>query len=181
MTRSRLYTLITWAFIGNIGRMISSDPDGSLSISKAEEWQFYKTFVDVFREMAIPDDEISSSLQALKLITAQQDWYVLDSRNSTADIVNRWLSLPEIQSFLKINRFENTLWYNREAFGDLLWWMTVIAMVRQQGAADATENQAIETLLGCHEIVRSLQEADAVSDFQVEKLLSLVNTTEQES
>jgi glycosidase len=178
MTHSRLYTLITWAFIGNIGRLTAADPDGSLSISKAEEWQFYKTFAEVFHEIGIEEEEISRSLQALKLITAQQDWYGLDSRNPTPQILERWFSLPEIQSFLKVNRFENTLWYNRESFADLLWWMTVIAVVRQQGTAGATENQTIETLLGCLEIVRSLQKANTVSDFQVDRLLSWMNSAD---
>jgi glycosidase len=171
MTPANFAVLNTWAFIGRIGELFGDDPDGMLSQAKAEEWQFYKVFANALKDMGVNESEVDPAVQALELITRQQNWFLKDSRKPTTEIIQHLFSQPEIQAFLQFNRFKDVLWYNREAFTSLLWWLMAIAVVRQQGSPDSTENQTVETLIGCYEIIQSLEKANASSDYQVEKLL----------
>ena len=171
LSRPNFCALVVWAFIGQIGSLDHNGPDSMLSQTRAEEWQFYKVLNEVLTGMGIDSSPAVRAVQALKLITARPDWYETASRQTTSEIISDWFSLPDIQSFLHCNRFEGILWYNREAFDSLLWWMTTGALLQARSDPRATENQALETLIGCHEIVRSLQKADKNSEYQVEKLL----------
>ncbi len=179
LSRPNFCALVVWAFIGQIGSLNHTDPDDMLSQARAEEWQFYKVLNEVLTGMGIDSSEAVRAVQALKLITARPDWYETASRQTTSEIISDWFSLPDIQSFLHCNRFEGILWYNREAFDSLLWWMTTAALLQARSDPRATENQALETIIGCHEIVRSLQKADKNSEYQVEKLLESAKKLEK--
>jgi len=89
--------------------------------------------------------------------------------------VSGWFSIPEIQSFLQFNRFEGILWYNRDAFATLIWSMMTIAVLRTRALPDSTENEALESLLGSHEVMKTLQKADKNSAYQVENLIAYIN------
>jgi glycosidase len=175
LSRANFYTLITWAFIGQIGHYQDTDLDGMRSQTRADEWQFYKGFAQTLKDLEISEEDSLRSVQLLKLITTQQDWYNNASRLSIPEIVSGWFSIPEIQSFLQFNRFEGILWYNRDAFATLIWSMMTIAVLRTRALPDSTENEALETLLGSHEVMKTLQKADKNSAYQVENLIAYIN------
>lgn len=162
--------LICWAFIGFIGHAKNADSDYLLSQTWAEEWQFYKTFINTLKQMDIPEDTANRCLHILRLITSQQDWYSRLSKASLIDIVKTWFSTPETQGFIQVNRFEDILWYNRESFSTFLYWMFVVAVIKSQTQPGATQNETIETILGCYDIICQLQKADEKSEYQLDKL-----------
>jgi len=166
-----LYTLLSWVFIGQLGKAKTKADPELLSQAWAEEWQLYKTLTSTLVQMELPESEISNALKALRLITSQQDWYVQMGKKPFPEIAKTWFSNPEIQSFLQVNRFEDILWYNRECFADFLWWMALVALICCEMQPQFSRNDVAETLLGSYEILQSLIKADKVSDSQVEKLL----------
>ena len=171
LSELNLYTLVTWSFIGQIGRLKGPDPEGMLSQSWSEEWQLSKYYAAALAQMGVTEAEIARSLKALKLITGQQDWYTTLGKKPLSEIAGIWFSTPEIQAFLQVNRFEDILWYNREAFAAFLWWMTIVAVIECEVNPRCTRNDSAETLLGCFAIVRGLLKADKKANFQVEQLL----------
>ena len=175
LTQINLYTLITWNFIGQLGRTKTNDDAGVLSQVWAEEWQLYKTFSDTLVQMNFPEAEISHSLKALRLITGQQNWYSLLGKKPLSEIAKAWFSTPEIQDYLQINRFEGILWYDRNAFADFLWWMAVIAFIHCEMKPNCTRSDSAETLLGCYSILQQLLKADQSSEYQLEKLLDILH------
>jgi hypothetical protein len=61
------------------------------------------------------------------------------------------------------------LWFNAEAFEQLLWWMTLIAAVVI--SVDSPSEQAAEAIVSCYGVVKELQHAEAESEYQLERLL----------
>jgi len=176
LSPSRFYTLVAWAFIGQIGTQKAADSDGTLSLARAEEWQFYKVLADALRDADTPDEQANRCIQALKLITTQQHWFAADMKKPTAEIARRLFTQPDVQTFLQFNRFEDVLWYNREAFNELLWWLTAAVFVHERANPISTDNQVVEVLIGCHEIVQTLQKANKKAAYRVEKLLECFKT-----
>jgi len=169
-----LHTLLAWAFFGQLGNAQKSDPDYIHTLSWAEEWQFFKAFESVISQFGLTHEVTHRQLLALRLIINQQDWYKTLGKEPLDQIVKTWFSTPEIQSFLQVNRFKDILWYNREAFQAFLWWMFVIAGVKSQASPAATQSETLEVILGCAEIIDQLEKADAKSQYQVDKLLEIV-------
>jgi hypothetical protein len=82
-----------------------------------------------------------------------------------------WLSVEEIRAFLNINRFHEKLWFNKEAFESLLWWMMTIGLISRISMPDTSLTEALEDLLDAFDHISKLHEAEEDSDYQLEKLL----------
>jgi hypothetical protein len=92
-----------------------------------------------------------------------------------ATVLRTWLSDREVQTFLNVNRYRDVLWYNKEAFEELVWWMFVVAVL---DLAETTEPAALPTAIStCYKVIQRLQQAEAVSDYQVEKLVEAAQST----
>ncbi len=84
-----------------------------------------------------------------------------------------WLKDTDLQRFLQINRYQDILWYNREAFDELLWWLYTSSLVTSAREIQEPE-EIIEAAEARYAILRQLLAAQAVSGYQVEKLLAAV-------
>ena len=76
----------------------------------------------------------------------------------------------EAQQYLGVNRYQDILWYNREAFVDLIWWLYVTAIVHC--VAHLPADQVAQAVIKRYSIIHQIQQASAESSYQVEKLLS---------
>ena len=71
-----------------------------------------------------------------------------------------------------MNRYQDVLWFNKEAFDQLLWWLLLVAEVN--AAARRPPAEAGEQIHACYGVVRQLRQAEEESGYQVEELLTLV-------
>jgi hypothetical protein len=81
-----------------------------------------------------------------------------------------WLHDPELQQLIQVNRCRGVLWFNKEAFEQLLWW----ALVTESAGASARSARggtgASQDILGAYRTVRELQQAAKESGYQLEAL-----------
>ena len=89
-------------------------------------------------------------------------------------VLESWFQDPEVQQFLQVNRYQDVLWFNCEAFERWLWWMLLVAVV--DGSADPHRPAATvaREIAGHYEIIRQLRRRAQESGYQVERLLELV-------
>jgi hypothetical protein len=72
---------------------------------------------------------------------------------------------------IQVNRYGGVLWFNQEAFEQLLGWMLTIATIGIS-TGDALEREEVaQEIVSCYEVIRSLQQAGAESEYQVVKLV----------
>jgi hypothetical protein len=83
-------------------------------------------------------------------------------------VLRRWLADNEVQRLLRVNRYQGVLWFNEEAFKQVLWWMMIVATVAI--AADGRE-AAAERIAQCYCVIEELQRAGEASGYQLENLL----------
>jgi hypothetical protein len=79
-----------------------------------------------------------------------------------------------VQQFLRVNRYGDVLWFNREAFEQLLWWLFVAATVQTTASRPAAE--AAADILAAYKLVEQLHQAEERSGYQVEELVRLVQS-----
>jgi len=161
----------TWAFLSHLGDLADGSNPEMQTISWLDEFQLNKVLVDAFQVHGVDETTVYRHIAALRLLIQQQHWYTKLGNSPLISILEAWLSTNEIRYFLNINRHQDILWFNQEAFEEFLWWMMVVALV--EGATNPESNSAvsIEQTLGAYEIVQKLLKAEKASDFQVNKLL----------
>ncbi|MGD0708745.1 MAG: alpha-amylase family glycosyl hydrolase [Anaerolineaceae bacterium] len=170
----RWLTLFGWLFTHSLGKLAGDDAFEDQSQSWLDEWQLGKVLAEAYQDFGIEASSAARMVNNVRFMIGQQNWYGHLGKLSLSQILENWLSDPSIQQFLGINRFQDILWFNQEAFDELLWWMKTLAIV--QTAAEPTFNasQFIECILGLEEIVSRLSKAEKTSDFQIALLVEAV-------
>ncbi|MCJ7530879.1 MAG: hypothetical protein MUO64_07580, partial [Anaerolineales bacterium] len=86
-------------------------------------------------------------------------------------ILHSWLIDLDVQHFLQVNRFQDTLWFNKEAFNELLHLMFAIAVIQNLAMYENDVSKSCHQIVNCFEIISKLKQAAAASGYQIDKLL----------
>jgi glycosidase len=89
-------------------------------------------------------------------------------------VLESWLQDPEVQQFLQVNRYQDVLWFNKEAFEHWLWWMLLVAVVASSADPRRPATAVAHEIAEHCKIVQQLRRAGQESGYQVERLLELV-------
>jgi glycosidase len=175
--------ILGWLFTIQLGKIISTDGYEEISRSWMDEWMLNKIFVSTLNDLGLDERSNWRAVTLVKLLTSHHNWWkAIDdnqakgSRAASYRILTSILSDSDAQSYLGVNRHQDILWFNKEAFGDLLWWLYIISAVEISGIhtkADQTDEDA-KLILGCYTEILNLITNAQVSGYKLEKLLDLV-------
>ena len=149
----------------------------ALSRSWMDEWLLGKLTAQALVDSGLTVAEADRQVSLLKVLIAHQGLlHPATSVPTPYDLLLTLLRDDEVQRFLAVNRFEDVLWYNKEAFAELLHGLFAAAIVSRLAAI--RENVAA-TVNDLYDLVAALQAADAASGYRVEKLLELAGERPQ--
>lgn len=175
-------TLLSWLFTHKLGKTILIDREDEAdeaSRSWIDEWLLGKIIAGTLRDLGIEDGASWRAVSLVKLLTTHSTWYQNSINNSddAALILQGWFKDGQLQAYLGVNRYQDTLWFNQESFEDLLWWAFAVAVVKIVSYPDSATKEStrmiVKRILGCYHLINQLQNAALKSGFQVEKLLEL--------
>ncbi len=191
-------TLLGWLTLHRLGEISSPQENAGLSRSWIDELLLGRMVQGALVDMGLDDSTAWRSLNLIKLLTTHQDWWragvaggssqneqKTNAAHSTGStILRNWLRDEELQNFLGIHRYQDVLWYNKEAFEEMLWWMFVVGVVQIVADYDQQDREAPESgnalpgaadaLLTCYEIIARFILAEKDSEYKIEKLLDAV-------
>jgi hypothetical protein len=96
------------------------------------------------------------------------------AQNQPHDVLESLLKDHEVNQFLKVNRFNDILWFNKEAFDELRGWLLQVAIVDLISDPLGSSSERMKEIERCHRIILKWKEAEKRSEYQVEKLLEAV-------
>lgn len=179
-------TLLGWIFSHELGKLQSAAEYEEISRAWIDEWMLGRIIGTALRDMAIPEADAWRATGIVRLLTRHHSWWQpmsqpMDEISGATDkvvaypapsptsILRIWLSDRDVQSFISMNRHQDILWFNKEAFEEWLWWMFLVAVL---DLVDAHEPEEIPArVIACYQVIQQLQKAKEASDYQVEKLL----------
>ena len=87
--------------------------------------------------LGIADWQAGQAVSLIKVLTTHQQWQAADvpAKKRVPQLLETLLADEDVRAFLKINRYNEIDWYNKEAFEQLLWGLFAIAVV------DVTANE----------------------------------------
>ena len=165
------YVLIIWVLMRNIGGPGSDTNAVKLSRSLIDEWRLGKLVESVMVDLGFDVDKSQKAVTTIKLLTSNQNWYKKSEEKSLSELFEEWLTDDQIRSFLKINRHDDVLWFNKEAFENFLWWMMTAALISSSSDPNTSASKHVEDMLICHETIIKILAQEENSDFQVARLL----------
>jgi len=170
------YTLCHWTFVHSLGAIVfDAEKDiHELSRSWIDEWFLGRFIIQTLTDLGFNREAASREVTIIKLLTSYQDWctdYV-----NTYDLISNLLRDNEVRDFLQINRHMDVLWFNKEAFEGLIFWMILVTSVKISCDKSMIQKDREARMGKAVFLMEPLYEALENSQYQVEKLLELLKT-----
>ena len=164
-------TLFSYLFTHELGRLSGEADAEAVTLAWMEEWQINRNVAETARNLGLDGDTVHSISAQVKILIEQQNWFERSGKLPVAKLMEGWLTNPDIQAYLKVNRFKEVLWFDKERFEMFVWWMVLLAVQGAASSSCASASLLVERLLLAYAIAEKLLKAEAVSEYQVAKLL----------
>jgi glycosidase len=162
-------TLLCWIFAHRLGEMVATENPSEISRAWIDEWMLTKIMAAGLVDLGLTREQADKSMLLVRLMTGHAGWYERFGAEDEpgASALQAWLRDPELQRYLQVNRYQDILWFNRDAFEELLWWLYTASLVASPYETPGDTEARFK-------VIRRLLEAESNSGYQVEKLLAAV-------
>ncbi|MCL4559738.1 MAG: alpha-amylase family glycosyl hydrolase [Chloroflexi bacterium] len=160
-----------WALLHNLGQIAGPEGYEERSRSWIDEWLLGQIIARVSQELGAGEGEAWQNAMAIQLLTTHQSWSGRLHTSSPYQALETWLLDENTRHFLGINRYQDVLWFNKEAFEQFIRWMFTLAVLHTVTAPGKTASEMVEEILASHKFIARIEAAGGVSGYQVEQLL----------
>jgi hypothetical protein len=159
-----------WLFVHPAGRVVSPKDFPEQSHKWIGEWKLDQIIAETLSGLGLEEKVSRGSVTLIKILTRHQRWF----KEGTVDrVIENLLKDGEVQQFLGVNRYDDILWFNKEAFEEMLWWLMLTAALEVSFDPLRPAKEVVRGLEKCWSVIQRLQEAKKKSEYQVEKLLEV--------
>jgi glycosidase len=165
-------TLVAWVLIRHLGEVGGGDDRFEMARERFAEWFLSSALVDLVIDLDRSEDDARRAALAVDLMIETVGW-----RSKVKGLEGIGPALTEIvgdekgQEFLRVNNHADVLWFQREAFEELLRWM-ILAWV-SDGIVEDSEG-APGTVAATSAVWEALVSAAEGSGFRVAEILEIL-------
>jgi glycosidase len=174
--RSTWGSLLSWVLNHRLSQAAEEENTPEQNRTWMDEWLLGKINLRTLSGLGVEGGKAARQVELIKLLISHQDWAKpAEKRTLTAyQILRGWLKDTGVQHFISANRFQGILWFNKESFEELLWWMhtihilqALLGLLRDPDSARETAKAIVDGFT----LIKKLLNAEERSEYQVEKLL----------
>ncbi|MBN2677910.1 MAG: alpha-amylase [Anaerolineaceae bacterium] len=161
--------LIHWIYLHPLVDLV-----GQAHLSaRLDEWHIPQVMRSVFLSMGM-DPETTSLTQRLVtgMLTIRKERHTRVSEPLEA-LFQHIFQDPNLGSFLMVNRYNDILWFNHEAFQRLTWWLAITDIL-ETIIHTSTEADMVERIIQVHPMIQKLVRIEKSSGCQVDRMLELL-------
>jgi hypothetical protein len=164
-------TIFGWLFVHSVGKVVSPKGFQGQSHKWIDEWKLDQIIAETLSGLGLEEKVSRGSVTLIKILTRHQRWF----KEETVDrVLESLLKDGEAQQFLGVNQYDDILWFNKEAFEEMLWWLMLAAALEVSFDPLRPAKEVVRGLEKCWSTIQKLHEAEKKSEYQVEKLLEAV-------
>jgi hypothetical protein len=138
-----------------------------------DEWLLGKMTSAALQDLGLEENLAWQAVTVIKLLTGHADFCAepADGTRSFYNLLRTWFEDGDLQRFIGVNRYQGILWFNREAFRTVLWWMYTAAVIEILAESNGLLEEAAARIDACYALVKRIEKAEQGSSYQVERLL----------
>jgi Alpha amylase, catalytic domain len=167
-------TALGWALVHRLGKILGENDFQEYSRSWLDEWLLGRILAGALRDLGLDDAAAWQGVGVVKWLTSHQRWFetAAPMKVPVYQVLESLLRDVEVQRFLGVNRHQEVLWFNREAFDYLLRWLGLAAAVEVGTDTNRAATEVGQELARRCSVLDGLRRAARESGYQVEKLLT---------
>ena len=166
--------LLSWLVTHSLGKLVSQASYEEQSRILLSDWLLSKRFTWVLRQLGADENESWEGGMLLKILVSEQNWFLETIRKKGQEdkIMSQLLKSSDIRKFLKVNRWESVLWFNKENFQKLVWWLFLISVIQIESKFEMDSEEAVKEIEKTFATIQNWLKAEKTSEYQLEKLLN---------
>jgi glycosidase len=169
---SRGPAAVAWILVHRLGALADPVAWDQESRSWLDEWRVGRVLEATLGALGLSERSAARSSALVKLLAAHQRWHEQRGERRGLRLFEALLADGEAVRLLQINRHQGVLWFNKESFEELGWWLLLAAVVQVEVDAGVAPADAAARLAEAHATYRQGLAAAERSGYQVEKLLA---------
>ncbi len=165
--------LLSWLFIHALGKVAGDESFAGRSRGWMDEWLLGKLVAGALQDLGLDEGAAWWAVVTVKILINHRGWHEIEptEKGRAYQVLVSWLRDSEVQQFLQVNRYRDVLWFNHEAFQQLLAWMLTLATVEISAQPELAPDEIARQIEACYDVVKTLQQAEEASDYQVVRLM----------
>jgi hypothetical protein len=167
-----------WLFTHNLGKVQGDVNYEGQSLRMVDDWLLDKIIASTLVELRLDPEIAQNALTFIKIMIKHQNWYTSKGakRGRSHRILEKWLEDPDVKQLLRFNRYQNILWFHKEAMESLLRWMQIVATLKELSYSAGNYSQteelsAPEVVLSIFSEIKAINKISDQSEYRVDKLL----------
>ncbi|MRS02103.1 alpha-amylase, partial [bacterium] len=164
-------SLAAWMVFNQFHNCISGLNSPADGMNWIKKWKLDQSLTSSLAKFGMSEDTASHKTLFLLLSVKYQDWFIEDRKKTFSDILKSWMVTADIRDLLKVNFYEDTLWYHKESFGEWMWWMETVPILKAFSATDANRVTAAESVLALEAVFKKIETRHQKSYCKVDLLL----------
>ncbi|HEX5688439.1 MAG TPA: alpha-amylase, partial [Roseiflexaceae bacterium] len=166
-----------WASVQALGKLADMENYSEQSRGWIDEWLLGRAITSALQDFGLDYASADRAVVIIKRLTSHQQWFAGEDGKDAAQLIEALLADTEMQRLLGVNRYQGVLWFDKQAFERLSWWLLLLAAIGISADEDASTTPVAERIAARYRTIQQLREAAATSGYQVEKLLERVQGT----
>ncbi len=166
--------LLAWLFTHSLGKLVTETDFAGQSRSWVDEWLLRKIITETLKNLGADEATAARGILLVNaLISQQQSLTTLKGESKPAYCaLEAWLRDDDVRGFIQVNRYQNVLWYNKEAFDQLLGLMLLVSLIDQARQPDQKPADLAREIKDLQAIISALQQAQSESAYRIDNLLA---------
>jgi hypothetical protein len=176
---SRWISLFSWAIVRKLGLLTAEEDIPERSRSMIDDLLLGKIMTELYRELGVEEETNYRHVELVKILTANQDWHDVDMTkpNAAYRVMEKLLQSASVRDFIDVHRYQDVLWFNKETYDELCWWLRMLIIVEY--FTDTGSTDRLEDLENRNALVREFEAAEKASEYKVELLLEALKEREE--
>ncbi|MEW5767283.1 MAG: alpha-amylase family glycosyl hydrolase [bacterium] len=141
---------------------------------KFDEWRLGKIIRSVIQELGTDEWRAWREELLLNILTDYYDWAKDSSRPKQLARIKDILKDPDVQGYIHLNRYEGVLYFHKESFEELIYWLFVVSTVDFISRSTLVEETIPAGIVNRYEIVREFIQAAEKAGYRMEAMLGSI-------
>ena len=167
----REYVLLIWGILSNLVGPAFQEECVKTSRSVLEEEAVSRLITETLKGVGYGDYEAYKACQAIKWMTTNTNWFEDLPSVKASQLLDTWMADPQFKEYIEVNEYNGFLWFNKEKFESMLWYMRTATIIRHGCLEDVSATEHVEVILASNKIFENLKLALDASNYQVNKLM----------
>jgi hypothetical protein len=165
--------LFSWVFTHSLGTVVDGATPEIQSRSLMDEWLLGKLVAGTLHDLGLDNAAAQRAVLAVKILITHQRWFEAQAsqKQRPHQVLLAWLRDSEVQQFIQVNRYGGILWFNKEAFEQLLGWMLTVAAVEISASQAPPDETVAREIVASYDLLKKLQQSADLSEYQIAGLL----------